>query len=269
MLVDFHLHTDFSDGTFAPLALLDELKKLNLDYFSITDHDSMGAYRELLYPPSPQPSPLVDSASLTTTLSIVERVEGEGRVRGSSLESRIKLITGVEINTNDESETLHILGYGHSLLADAGFQETLKDFREARKKRARAIVMKLNGLGIAVTFAEVEARARESLGRPHIADVLAGKGIATTRKEAFRRFLLRGRSAYVAPLGPDPGEAIRAIRLAGGLAVLAHPGIARIDERRLNDFVAQGLDGIEVYYPDHTQAQVQDDLCAARKYGVL
>ncbi|MBI2070861.1 MAG: PHP domain-containing protein [Elusimicrobia bacterium] len=231
---DFHLHTHFSDGTLPPADLIAKLSQEGVDFFAITDHDSMRAHIGL------------ETAAL----------------------KGMRIFPGVEINTNAVGETLHILGFGRSLLNNAAFQEKLELFRESRRKRAGAIVDRLAALGVAITMEDVDAHAKESIGRPNIADALRKKGVVETREEAFHRFLLKGKPGYAPPLGPEPKEAIGAIAQAGGVAVLAHPGVAKINDERLAALVGMGLGGIEVYYPNHSPAQTRDYLAAARKYGL-
>ena len=235
MRLDFHLHTDWSDGTLSVRELAASLKNANLEVAAITDHDTMRSHVE----PSWQ-------AAIA-----------------------LKILAGVEINTNEAMETLHILGYGPSLTASPDFQQKLLGFRQARRRRAQAMVDKLTALGIGISMSDVEAHARESIGRPHVADALGALGVVQSRSEAFHRFLLKGKPAYTAPLGPDPELAIRSIVEAGGVAVLAHPGIARIDEKKLSSLVALGVLGIESYHPMHNNQQIRDYLSWARKFGLF
>lgn len=237
MRFDFHLHTTYSDGTLAPAQLLAEIKAREIKIFAITDHDSMRVH---INPNGNEP-------------------------KGDSL----AMIPGVEINTNAMGESLHILGYGRGLADNQPFQEKLRSFREGRRKRAGLFVEKLRFLGFDITMEEVEAHAQETIGRPTIADTLRDKGVVKNREEAFARFLLKGKPAYVPPLGPDPRQAIETIVSAGGVAVLAHPGVARMDDDKLADLVGFGLGGIEAYYPMHRDSQVRDYLAAARQYDLL
>ena len=113
------------------------------------------------------------------------------------------------------------------------------------------MLKKLQGLNIHITAADLEGVSRESLGRPHIADALRKKGYVRTRQEAFQRYLMVGKPAYVGPVGPGIRDAISIIRAAGGLASLAHPGFVK---RGLDypKWVEWGLGGVETYYPSHT-----------------
>lgn len=235
MRFDFHLHTRFSDGTLSAPELMGRLHEAGVEVASITDHDTMQSYRDQNF------------------------VVGNG----------LKIIPGVEINTSEAQENLHILGFGRSLLTSETFAGTLSHFRQARRRRARAIVEKLALLGFEITMEDVEKQAKDSIGRPNIADALRDKGIVKNRAEAFQRFLLRGKPAYAPPQGPDPESAITAIAGAGGIAVLAHPGIASIDDKKLSSLVAMGLAGIEVYHPMHSERQTKDYLASARKFGLL
>ncbi|MBI4368715.1 MAG: PHP domain-containing protein [Elusimicrobia bacterium] len=232
---DFHLHTTYSDGTLAPEELIRRLHAFGVKVFAVTDHDSMHVHLN---------SPLTLPPGMT-------------------------MVAGVEINTKETGETLHVLGFGRKLAQSATFQDKLRLYRGNRRRRAELFIEKLRLLGFDITMDEVLERAQETVGRPAIADTLRDKGIVKSRTEAFTRFLLKGKAAYVPSLGPDVAEAIEAVVQAGGVAVLAHPGVARINDERLSSLVALGLGGIEAHYPMHSSNQTRDYLSAARKHGLF
>ncbi len=241
--MDFHLHTNYSDGTLAPAALVDRLLQNNIQYFALTDHDSLGAYQEVQ-------NHLRDSSELGAKTA--------------------RYFVGVEINTNEATDTLHVLGYGKKLIESARFLERLAYFRNARIERAKAIVEILReDLKIPIVWEDVAGQFKDSVGRPNIADVLVAKGVVKSRSEAFNRFLLKGKPAYVSPMGPTPQETIELIRSSGGVAVLAHPGVARVDDKKLSSLKAWGLSGIEAYYPTHSPPQIRNFLDLANRLGLL
>ncbi len=185
----------------------------------------------------------------------------------------IEVVPGVEISSLAGNSELHILGYfldwqSSDLLA------RLKTLRDSRHRRNPKIIERLQALGVDITYDEVRALAgTDSIGRPHIARVLMDKQVVTSAKEAFDRFLAEGKPAYVPRELPSPVEAIRWIKSAGGLAVLAHPTWVKVAEQSLADLVrqlkAEGLDGVEVYYSTHAARQTRAYLSLASQLGLL
>ncbi|MBI4062815.1 MAG: PHP domain-containing protein [Elusimicrobia bacterium] len=235
MRFDFHLHTRYSDGTLSPVELLEKLKNNGVCYFAITDHDTLSAHREL-----------------------------ETQAANS-----MKKFVGVEINTSENTETLHILGFGSRLLSNEVFLKQLSVLRTLRVQRAEAMVGNLQALGFEITMEDVRKKSQESIGRPHVADALKAKGIVQTREEAFRRFLLKGKPGYSPPLGPRAREAIASIADAGGVPVLAHPGIAGMGADKLVSLVDMGLKGIEAYHSCHKPSDVREYLEFARRHDLF
>jgi len=231
--IELHCHSAYSDGTLSPTELIARGLKSNLDLLVLTDHDSVSGSEEAL-----------------------------AAGRASGLDVRV----GIEINCAG-ADRVHILGYGIRIGA-AGFLQRLIDFRERRTIRARRIVEKLRSLGFPIDYDDVRAAARETLGRPHVADALRRKGVVKSRQEAFDRFLAKGKPAYVEPMGPSTKEAISLIRDAGGLACLAHPQTAG-KEAELEELYCQGLDGVEVFYTSHTPSQIRAYGDWAEKKGLL
>jgi predicted metal-dependent phosphoesterase TrpH len=185
----------------------------------------------------------------------------------------IEVIPGVEISSIFGNSELHILGYFLDW-QDIRLNERLKTLRDSRHRRNPKIVEQLQNLGIELTYEEVRALAgSDSVGRPHIARALMDKGIVTSAKEAFDRFLADGKPAYVPRDLPAPVEAIHWIKAAGGLAVLAHPTWVRGTDQSLVELVRQlkadGLDGVEVYYSTHAARQTREYLSLAQQLGLL
>ncbi|UPT73505.1 MAG: PHP domain-containing protein [Elusimicrobiota bacterium] len=222
--VELHCHTIFSDGTLTPAELVSRAKKSGVELLTLTDHDSVSGGAELF---------------------------AAGREHG--LDVRL----GIEINCAGEgaADRVHILGYGIDP-ESPGFQERLAEFRERRTVRASRIVDNLRGLGFGIELAQVRANAHETIGRPHVADALKRLGVVKSRKEAFDRFLVRGKPGFVESMGPSPAEAIALIRDAGGTACLAHPQTAG-KEPELEQLRALGLQGVEVNYAGHSPSQVR------------
>jgi len=238
--IDLHLHTTFSDGSLSPTEVLALAQKAGVTALAVTDHD------------------------------IVEGIP-EATAAGERL--GIEVIPGVEISSRFGESELHILGYFVDW-QDPEFNRRLAELRACRHARNPLIVEKLNGLGLPMTYEEVQALAGTgAVGRPHIARVMMAKGYVQSAKEAFDRYLADGRPAYVPRQLPEPAEAIAWIRAAKGLPVLAHPTWVRATEDGLlklcEQLKAAGLMGIEVHYSTHKRAQTAAYLNIARRLDLL
>lgn len=235
MRIDLHTHTTASDGLLDAPALIAEAAAGSVRLLAVTDHD--------------------------TTAS----VEAVGRAGG---EVGIEVWPAVELSCDVDAGEVHVLGYFIDHHLD-WFQALLARLREGRLHRAARMVERLRALGAPVEFARVESLAAGgAIGRPHVARALVEAGWVRDVAEAFDRFIGRHGPAYVERLKVTPSDAVAIIRAAGGLAVLAHPGWAQRDSL-IPDLVASGLDGIEVYYPDHSPALVEHYAALARRYGLL
>ncbi len=238
--LDLHLHSTHSDGSQPPAEIIAMAHKADVRALAITDHDI-----------------------LTGLPDAVEAARPLG----------IDVIPGVEISSRFDDDELHILGYYFDP-ADPTLLARLETLRESRHRRNPLIVERLRDLGVSLTYDEVrELAGTDAVGRPHIARLLMEKGHVKTAKEAFDRYLARGKAAYVARELPEPTEAIRWIRDAGGVAVLAHPlWVKRTGEalRKLCEKLKEaGLGGIEVLYSTHTPQQTSDFLNLARHLDLL
>ena len=165
-----------------------------------------------------------------------------------------EVIPGIELNTNLDGIEIHILGYCLNL--DADLAKTLAIRRSGRENRAKEILAKLEQLGIRIDYEHLkEVTGQATIGRPHIAQALCEAGYAPSVEEAFECYLGHGKPGYVPHKRTDPFMAIETVLKAGGIPVLAHPGLLKKDEL-IPEFVARGLQGIEVFYPFHTPADV-------------
>ncbi len=236
--IDLHLHTTHSDGSQTPAEVVRLAHEAGVSALAITDHD------------------------ITTGLP-------EAIAAGQEL--GIEIIPGIEISSRHGESELHVLGY-FIKWQDAQLNERLMTLRESRHRRNPKIIELLQAAGIDITYDEVRAGS-DSVGRPHIARVLMDKKVVTTAKEAFDRFLAEGKAAYVPRDLPAPVDAIRWIKDAGGLAVLAHPTWVKTTEGTLTDLARQlkeqGLDGVEVHYSTHTPRQTRTYLSLAKQLGLL
>jgi len=231
--IDLHIHTRFSDGALTPEEVLSFAKKKGLSAISITDHDSVSAF------------PVA-----------VER----GKELG------IEVIPGVELSCEVDKHDIHVLAYffdyGNQKLLDA-----LEEMRAARHKRAQKIVKNLNALGIDLHFETVLRFADGgSIGRPHIAEALLHEEFVYTHKEAFEKYLGYDSPAYEEKMQLTPYDAFELIKSAGGVSIMAHPGVTNVDSV-IPGLIERGLCGLEVYHADHNNAQQKKyaDICKEHK----
>ncbi|MBI3291764.1 MAG: PHP domain-containing protein [Elusimicrobia bacterium] len=234
MGIDLHIHTNASDGTLTAEATMERAHEAGLTTVAITDHD---------------------------TTAGLPKAEQRAAAMG------VELIPGVEINAGQGSHC-HILGYWIDA-DDLEFQRALAHFREARQTRIQEMVKKLQRHGLNLLWEDVLTASKgESLGRPHIADALHQKGYVASRGEAFHRYLLEGGPAYVPSRGPTSQTAIRTIRQAKGIPVVAHPAASHVDQE-IPSLVDAGLMGIEVYYPEHSPVVIDHYRQIAARHHLL
>lgn len=239
-MIDLHLHSTCSDGSQTPEELADEAARRGLTAVALTDHETMAGTARL-----------------------------EAAARG-----RLRAVPGVEISATrpDGQGSLHLLGYFADPSRPA-FAEAMERMRRGRDERNEAILRKLASLGMALDPEEVRAAAAGGfVGRLHIARVMTARGHVPDARAAFERWLKRGRPAYADRFHFAAAEAIRLIRDAGGVAVLAHPSHLKLTPRRLREMIrtlkAAGLGGIEVYYSDHNAARIRQYRVLAREEGM-
>ena len=232
---DLHLHTRYSDGRYAPADVVAVASGAGLGGVAITDHDCVDGIDEALR---------------------------EGGKLG------IEVIPGVEITSYVGPVEVHVLGYfiDHH---HAGLLRTLWDFQEERESRIFKMLDKLDAMGVRIEPRSVMAvSGGGSVGRPHLAKVLVDEGYASNIREAFRRFVGDRAPAYVGRERISPAEAIWIIKESGGIPVIAHPGGLK-DDAIIPALVADGMEGIEVYYSSHSPSDVRRYLEIAGRYGLL
>ena len=223
--IDLHIHSTASDGTLSPTDIIAMAVRLRLGAIAITDHDSIAGSREALL---------------------------------SGIPPELGFLTGVEMSAEPPpsypgSGSIHILGYALRL-DDPELNRTLERLQTARKNRNPEILQRLNQLGIPIRLEEVEREAAGGqAGRPHIATLLIKKGVVKTIDEAFDRYLGNGKPAYVDKFRIECHQAIELINAAGGIPVLAHPGLLELDDDEslddmLQEMIAMGLKGLEVVF---------------------
>lgn len=218
---DLHTHSVHSDGTTTPAAIAEEAASIGLAGFSLTDHDT---------------------------------VEGWDEAREASRLLGIEFLPGMEVTTKHDHRSTHLLAYGIDPTSRE-LTSALSKVRSSRHGRAREMVSRL-AADFDIDWASViEGGEDRTLGRPHIADALVNAGYYPDRGAAFEQVLHPRSPYYVPTYAIDTVEAIRMVREAGGISVLAHPAAGRmtrsVDLSALEEFVAAGLWGIELDHPEN------------------
>lgn len=235
MFADLHLHTHFSDGTYSPEELAGHARRHGLTAVALTDHDS---------------------------------VEGCPRMAAACARLGLEFVPGTELTAEHEDSELHLLGYFMDT-QHTRFVQELERFQQVRQNRICEMVARLNALGVPLEAKAVFALANcRSPGRPHVARALVQAGFCRSLDEAFERFLKKRRPAWVPKSKMSAGDAIHLVQEAGGLAVMAHPGLNHNDQL-IPEMVELGLDGIECFHTKHSPAASDHYLAIARHYHLL
>lgn len=236
ILAELHTHSTASDGELAPAALAQRVAEVGAKVWSLTDHDTCRG--------------CLEAAEAASALGV-------------------QFIPGVEISAYLNGRSIHVLGYGVDPL-DEGFESFLNLRRRQREDRMGLMIERAQALGLKVTPQDVEAiAAGASLTRPHLARALVANGQAASIQEAFDRWLAEGKPAYVENSPLTVPEAIACIKRAGGVAILAHPGIYDADEHIAGWVHQAGLDGVEVAHPSHSEERAAAYLKMTSWLGVL
>jgi predicted metal-dependent phosphoesterase TrpH len=235
MFADLHLHSLYSDGTYSPEEVVSFARQNGLNVISLTDHDT---------------------------------VQGCLGATKACMRNGMEFIPGVELTAEIDDHEIHLLGYGMDT-ENARLQEALERFQGVRQDRVREMVARLNRLKVPLEEESVFTLANcLSPGRPHVARALVQKGLCKSVDEAFDRFLKRNRPAWVPKMKISAREAVELLHQAGGLAVLAHPGITSADHL-IPALVEFGLDGIECFHTKHSTASSEYYIMLAEHHRVL
>ena len=241
--IDLHAHTTASDGSLSPPQLVQKATDLGLSALGVTDHDTLSGLAEAM-----------DAAAACG----------------------LELVPGVELSVEDAGGRFHLLGY----LFDpthARLQATLAEIRVSRARRNAQMAEKMAELGLPVTMDDVRAEAGEDsevIARPHFAQALMKHGVVNSVQEAFDRFLATGKPLYQPKQVLTPADAVALIHEAGGVAVMAHPGLVPLNDTALAQHIRglvqeAGMDGIEAYYSQHSPAQTERFLALARELNLV
>ena len=241
---DLHTHTVHSDGTKTVAHNVRVAVELGLEGLGVTDHDTTSPFDEAH-----------------------EAADGTG----------LEIVPGTEFSAELDGASVHVLGYWVSP-DDGPLQQEMDRLRNERFHRAQGIVEKFNGLGIDVSFDRVRELAGDApIGRPHIASAVM-EVTDLERQQVFDEYLADGGPAYVPKHAVDPVRAVELLTGAGGVAVVAHPGL--FGSRRSGDdgglpldtieaMVAAGMAGIEADHPDHTDEERALYRDLARAHGLV
>ncbi|HZP90343.1 MAG TPA: PHP domain-containing protein [Actinomycetota bacterium] len=238
--IDLHAHTNRSDGTFTPTELVRLAAERGLDVVAVTDHD---------------------------TTDGLEEAGAAGEELG------VEVVPGVEFSAEYRGVSVHVLCYW----MDASNEELRAELRrlvDSRFRRGELMIEKLRGLGYPISFDRVRRIAGGgNIVRPHVAQAMVEAGIVANEQEAFDRFIGDGGPAHVPKHALDPVDAVGLIRRAGGVCVLAHPGMwgdqTAVPAKLIEAMAEAGMAGLEVDHPDHPPEQRREYARIADRLGLI
>jgi predicted metal-dependent phosphoesterase TrpH len=233
--VDLHVHSTASDGTVPPAEVVRRAASAGLGGIALTDHD---------------------------TVAGIEEARTEAGRHG------LAFLSGAELSANEPGRSVHLLAYGFDL-TDGNLLAFFEEYGADRRRRARDIVGRLQGLGVQLLYEEVAEQAGAAAPtRAHVARALVRHGHVSSEDEVFRRYLSRGRPGYVEKRPTPPAEVIDRVHRAGGVVLLAHPGRAH-GPAEVRRWVAEGLDGVEVRHPNNSPQVRQRMAALVKELGLL
>ena len=240
-MIDLHTHSLASDGTDTPGELINKAHASGITVLGLMDHDTVAGW---------------DEATMY-------------------LRPRMSLVLGSEISCQTlDGTSVHMLG----MLFDrdnSALSEVLATTRDNRLTRMNRIIARLNEAGYEISIEDVLAQLAPgaTLGRPHLADALIAKKLVASRDEAFAELLHNNSKYYISHYSPTPEDAIKLIKQAGGVAVIAHP-LASLRGRTINiesfkSMVEAGLDGIEISHRDQSEDERELLREVVARYGII
>jgi 3',5'-nucleoside bisphosphate phosphatase len=219
---DLHIHTRYSDGSLSPKDIVRIASERGICCISITDHDSVFGIDEAM---------------------------SAGNAYG------VEIIPGAEISAENAGKELHILGYCIDY-RDKKLLDFLGRIRHDRVERLYKMIELLKKHGIEIDIEDFKKHTGDvSISRLHLAKYMHKKGFVTSWREAFSRYIGDNKPCYVSSFRYTSKEVIDIIKRSGGIPVIAHPGISRLDDMLL-EFVNEGIRGIEVFHSDHSSNAV-------------
>ena len=240
-MIDLHTHSLASDGTDTPGELINKAHASGITVLGLMDHDTVAGW---------------DEATIY-------------------LRPGMSLVLGSEISCQTlDGTSVHMLGmlFDRDNLA---LSEVLATTRDNRLTRMNRIIARLNEAGYEISIEDVLAQLAPgaTLGRPHLADALIAKKLVASRDEAFAELLHNNSKYYISHYSPTPEDAIKLIKQAGGVAVIAHP-LASLRGRTINidsfkSMVEAGLDGIEISHRDQSEDERELLREVVARYGII
>ena len=228
--IDLHVHSSASDGSFTPEEVVALANDAGLRYFALTDHDTVDGVASALA-----------AATSYETLDV---------------------IPGIELSCYYKEREIHIVGL-YVDYQNTTFLEELQKLKQAREDRNEKMVQNFVEAGIPLTIEELKhGNPNSVITRAHFARVLVEKGICKSKNEAFDKYLGIGCPFYLPKPKVTPEHVLNLIRLAGGVAILAHPYSYKFSktevETLLDELIPLGLSGMECYYSTYDQGQIQE-----------
>ena len=235
--VDLHSHSTVSDGLDSPTELVEKMSRAGVSALALTDHDALGGLPE---------------------------------ARKAAAAVGIDLISGAEISADaSNGDDVHIV----ALFVDEQnetFRRQLETRQENRKLRGERMAQNLIAAGYPLDLDAIRADVGDGVwGRPHLARALVAAGHAKNNDDAFARFLHRGCPWHVPQEKWQAGEVVEAIRAAGGVSSLAHAVWYKDADGVVEELVDRGLDAIEVFHPDHAEAEIERFSKLAKRFRLL
>ncbi|WED44142.1 PHP domain-containing protein [Legionella cardiaca] len=239
-MIDLHCHSNFSDGVLTPAELLDKAIKSGIKVLALTDHDT------------------------TAGLKPLHHAAGQ---------SSIRIINGIEFSASWKKYDIHILGLNIDP-DNEEIQALIEQQNQSRIVRARQIGELMKSCGVQNAYTKAcEIAGHERVGRPHFAKVFVNEGITGDFQAAFKRFLGRGRPAYVRTPWLTLSEAVLGIIQAEGQAVLAHPLKYSLTRTRLQELIVAfkeaGGSGLEVVSGEVNSLQIQEMTGLCHRFQLL
>ena len=240
MLVDFHMHSVYSDGIKTPKELLRHALDCNVSMMALTDHDE---------------------------------IDGIKALRTAQLEldpnETIKIINGCEFSADYKDKSIHILGYCFDENNEE-LNDFITFFKRKREERIDEIIRRCNIEGYYITKEDLikQFPDTKAYGRPHIGTLLINGGYAKDVNEVFRGILRKDSPCYVPKVKVEVPYIIDIIHKAGGLAVMAHPKLVSSDEYVV-EMLAYDFDGMEVYHTKHNADDVKRYKALATEHNLF
>ena len=240
MLVDFHMHSIYSDGVKSPEGLLRHAIDCNLSMMALTDHDEIDGIKALR--------------------TAQEQLDPE---------KTIKIINGCEFSADYKDKSIHILGYRFDE-TNKELRDFIKYFKSKREERIDEIIRRCNNVGYFISKDELLKKfpKTQAYGRPHIGQLLIDGGYAKDINDVFKGILRKDSPCYVPKVKIEVPYIIDIIHKAGGLAVMAHPKLVSSDEYVV-EMLAYDFDGMEVYHTKHKDDDVKRYKTLATKHNLF